>query len=233
MMKTAIAILLLLIFVFSSSNSVAAHDYAVLDINGDELRMGQDYYIVSAWGSGGGVNLFKERNQTCPDQVVGEKCDYLPGTPVTFSNPNTDSTDDHPVYTSTEINIKFNDVELPTLCSDRSMVWKVGDYDESTGQWFVTTGGVEGDSQAWYGKFQIQPAGRNSYKLASCPPIDDRHPHIVSCSSVRRLSTGYYQPYRLVLISDQHWPAKRKGEEWSVKFIKASDIDNIKQVVDV
>ena len=58
-MNTITAAVLLLVFVFSTKScflGVAdAENEPVLDIDGEELQTGVEYYVVSAiWGAGGG-----------------------------------------------------------------------------------------------------------------------------------------------------------------------------------
>ncbi|EOX97588.1 21 kDa seed protein, putative [Theobroma cacao] len=219
MMKTTLAMLLLL-FVFSSKSSATDENVPVYDVNGDEVRPGVQYYVVSAiWGAGGGgLYLGQGRNKTCPYDVAQERSDLVRGIPVTFS---TVDTEGDVIHESTDLNIKFIRPQ-PTACSP-STVWKVDCYDESGGEWFVTTGGLEGDAQALSSLFRITAApGGISYKLALCPSVCESCTKYL-CSEIGRHSSGFDSLIRLVL-SDNGWP---------FVFIKASDDEVLKQVVNV
>ncbi|EOX97586.1 21 kDa seed protein, putative [Theobroma cacao] len=127
MMKTTLAMLLLLLFVFLSKSSAADEDGPVYDLNSDELCPGVEYYVVPAiWGAGGGgLYLGKGRNQTCPYDVVQEK----PALPVTFSPVDTKG---GVIHGSADLNIRFIPPG-PTACS-QSTVWEVDSYDGSRGE---------------------------------------------------------------------------------------------------
>ena len=101
-MKTTIAMLLVLLFVFSSKSSATYETDPVLDSNGEELRPGVKYYVVSTlWGfSGGGLTLREGRNQTCPDDVFLERNDRV----LTFSPVDTTT---GVIYKSTDLYIKL------------------------------------------------------------------------------------------------------------------------------
>ncbi|XWS40231.1 hypothetical protein CRYUN_Cryun18bG0122400 [Craigia yunnanensis] len=114
MMKNTIAMLLVLLFVFSSKSSAIDETDPVLDSNG--------------------------RNQTCPYDVFLERNHrLLLGIPMTFSPVDTKV---GVIYELTDLYIKFMPREA-TGCP-QSTVWKLDKYDESSGEWIVTTGGVEG-----------------------------------------------------------------------------------------
>ena len=70
------------------------------------------------------------------------------------------------VRVSTDLNIYFS---YDSVCPE-STVWKLGDYDYSTGQWIVTTGGVVGNPSRetianW---FKIEKY-EDGYKMVYCP----------------------------------------------------------------
>ncbi|KAK6253903.1 hypothetical protein QUC31_015623 [Theobroma cacao] len=201
MMKTTLAMLLLLLFVFSSKSSATDENGSVYHLNGDELRPGVEYYVVSAiWGAGGGgLYLGKGRNQTCPYDVVQEKGGVI--------------------HEPTDLNISFIPPG-PTACS-QSTVWKVDSYDESRREWFVATGGVEGDPQALSSLFKIKGAGGLLYELAFCPSVCESCRKYL-CSEIGRYSSGFDPLIRLVL-SDNELP---------FVFIKAGN-EVLKQVVHV
>ncbi|XP_021292138.1 21 kDa seed protein-like [Herrania umbratica] len=215
-MKTATAVVLLLFALASKSyffGVANAADSPVLDIDGDELRTGVEYYVVSAiWGAGGGgLALGRATGQSCPEIVVQRGFDD-DGIPVIFSNADSK---DGVVRLSTDVNIEF----LPLrdrLCLT-STVWKLDNYDPSTGKWWVTTDGVKGDPGAstltsW---FKIEKAGVLGYKFRFCPSVCDSC--ITLCNDLGRALDGGQM--RLAL-SENGWP-------WIFK--KASK--TIKQVV--
>ena len=74
------------------------------------------------------------------------------------------------VRVSTDLNIKFS---AATICA-QSTVWRLANYDESTGQYFVTTGGVEGNPgpETVSNWFKIEKLN-DDYKLVFCPGVCD------------------------------------------------------------
>uniref|UniRef100_UPI0035F21CDE 21 kDa seed protein-like n=1 Tax=Durio zibethinus TaxID=66656 RepID=UPI0035F21CDE len=185
----------------------------VLDTDGDELRAGEQYYVVSAiWGGGGGgLALGRLTNQQCPEIVVQRRSDLDNGIPVVFYN--LDSNDDT-VRVSTDLNVEFVPIR-DRLCLT-STVWKVDNYDTSTGKWWVTTDGVIGNPgphtlQSW---FKIE-SGNLGYKFNFCPSVCESC--ITLCSDIGRY--GNDGQMRLAL-AESGWP---------FVFKKASS--NIKQVV--
>lgn len=171
MTKTALLILLpVFLFAFAAKPfparaAGAAHD-PVLDIAGDKLRTGVDYYILPVIrGRGGGLTLGSTRNKTCPLDVVQEQFEVSHGLPLTFSPVKPKK---GVVRVSTDLNIRFS---AATICV-QSTVWKLDSFDESTSQWFVTTGGIEGNpgretTSNW---FKIEKYDKD-YKLVFCPTV--------------------------------------------------------------
>ncbi|XVF09497.1 hypothetical protein REPUB_Repub07fG0098300 [Reevesia pubescens] len=214
-MKTATAVVLLL-FAFTTKSyffGVAnAANEPVLDSNGDEVQTGTEYYVVSAiWGAGGGgLALGRANDQKCPEIVVQRQSDQDYGTPVIFHNLDTN---DNVVYRSSEYNIEFVPIR-DRLCLT-STVWKVDDYDESTGKWWLTTGGVKGNSgpNTMKSRFKIEAAGPLGYKFKFCPKSSAN----TLCSDIGR----YVDDGQMRLaLGDFGWP---------FVFMKAST--TIKQVV--
>lgn len=172
-MKTPTPLLFLsLILLFSISTTflvaVDAASSPVLDVEGNELRTGTDYYIFPAVrGNGGGLTLSATSNGTitCPPNVVQEPNEVDNGLPLTFSpvDPN-----ESVVRVTTDTNIKFS---AATICV-QSTVWRLDDYNESVGKFFVTTGGVEGNPgretlSNWFSINEYE----GDYKLAFCPTV--------------------------------------------------------------
>ncbi|KAK1591442.1 hypothetical protein Q3G72_007790 [Acer saccharum] len=173
-MKSSFVALSILFLVFSSKSSLGEQAEPLLDINGDKVVMGTKYYITSwIWGAGGGgLNLHAGRNALCPMDVIQDSLDISNGRPLTFSHvSNHGNQDDNIVYESTDVNIKFT--IAPVSCNQPT-VWKVDDYDESTGQWYITTNGVEGNAgpetlQNWF-KFE-RYENTYGYKIVHCPSV--------------------------------------------------------------
>ncbi|KAK4857398.1 hypothetical protein QYF36_000047 [Acer negundo] len=171
-MKTTLLILSFFIFAFVTKAPLVvtadASPDPVLDITGKKLRAGTDYYILPVIrGRGGGLTLASTGKETCPLDVVQERHEVENGLPVTFSPVNIKK---GVVRLSTDQNIKFS---ASTICV-QSTVWKLDSHDDSLGQWFVTTGGVEGNpgretTNNW---FKIEKFD-DDYKLVFCPSVCD------------------------------------------------------------
>ncbi|KAG5534225.1 hypothetical protein RHGRI_022377 [Rhododendron griersonianum] len=166
----------LIIFVFSTFTTnptkfLIAADSApnlVLDVEGNELRKGIDYYVLPVIrGNSGGLTLPSTSNATtaCPLDVVQELHEVDNGLPLTFSpvNPKKGL-----IRVSTDTNIKFS---VAIVCV-RSTVWRLDGYDESVGKSFVTAGGIEGDPgrETVSNWFRIDEY-EGDYKLVFCPMV--------------------------------------------------------------
>ncbi|XWS60890.1 hypothetical protein CRYUN_Cryun07bG0076800 [Craigia yunnanensis] len=215
-MKTATVVVLLL-FAFTTKSyffGVAnAANKPVLDIDGDELRAGVEYYVVSAiWGAGGGgLALGRTADQKCPEIVVQRGSDMDNGTPVILSNLNTN---DNVVRRNTDINIEFVP-RRDKLCRT-STVWKVDNYDFSTGKWWLTTDGVKGNPgpntlTSW---FKIEKAGEIGYKFTFCPSVCESCTTL--CSDIGRY--GDDGQIRLAL-ADSGWPFLFKKASSTIKQV--------------
>ncbi|KAI4351995.1 hypothetical protein L6164_006288 [Bauhinia variegata] len=128
----------------------------VVDTSGKKLRAGANYYIrpitvpqtrcgvlynprSPEYGrcmAGRGLVLARTGNKACPLDVV--EVQGFPGLPLSFTPIDSKK---GVVRVDTDLNIKFN---IHTSCPT-SNVWKLDEFDASTGQWFVTTGGVVGN----------------------------------------------------------------------------------------
>lgn len=171
-MKSTLAVLSsFLIFAFVTRSLPVAASAApdpVLDIGGQNLHTGTNYYILPVVrGKGGGLTLASTGNETCPLDVVQEQHEVKDGLPLTFSPVNLTK---GVVRVSTDMNIKFS---AATICV-QSTVWKLDSHDDSLAQWFVTSGGVEGNpgretTSNW---FKIEKYD-NDYKLVFCPSVCD------------------------------------------------------------
>ena len=164
-MKTTLLALVLLIALSTKPLLGAAGPAPeqVVDTSGKKVRAGINYYIVPASPNVGGLSLASIGDRwTCPLDVV--PVDGYQGLPLVFTPVNAKK---GVVRVNTDLNIYFPDF---LDCPDYSTVWKLKDYDYSTGQWFVTTGGVLGnpgrDTIANW--FKIEKY-EDAYKLAYCP----------------------------------------------------------------
>jgi hypothetical protein len=136
----------------------------VLDIDGEKLVAGTKYYILPVFrGRGGGITMASNKT-SCPLAVVQDRLEVSKGLPLTF----TPAADDKKgvILVSTDLNIKF----LAKTTCPQSTVWKIIKSSNSKVQWFVSTGGVEGNPgfntvTNW---FQIEKAD-DDYKLVFCP----------------------------------------------------------------
>ncbi|KAH7550621.1 hypothetical protein JRO89_XS13G0233200 [Xanthoceras sorbifolium] len=170
-MKPTSLVLSFLIFAFVTEALVVTADAApdpVLDISGKKLQAGTDYYILPVVrGRGGGLTLASTGKETCPLDVVQEQQEVANGLPLTFSPVNIKK---GVVSLSTDLNIKFS---AASICV-QSTVWKLDNFDKSLGQWFVTTGGVEGNPgrETVSNWFKIEKFD-DDYKLLFCPTVCD------------------------------------------------------------
>ncbi|XP_073035929.1 kunitz trypsin inhibitor 5-like [Primulina eburnea] len=165
--------LIFLIFMHTTNHMITAEATqnlpapAVLDLDGDKLKEGTQYYILPVIrGRGGGVTLSSRTNRTCPLYVSQAPSEVDNGLPLTFRP--VDFNKGGVIRESTDLNIQFSAV---SICI-QSTVWKLDQYDELTRQYFITTGGVLGSPgpatiSNW---FKI---GRNQsdYKLVFCPTV--------------------------------------------------------------
>ncbi|KAG8378604.1 hypothetical protein BUALT_Bualt07G0002800 [Buddleja alternifolia] len=148
-----------------SLGSAAQSPSPVLDIAGNKLRAGTDYYMLPVIrGRGGGLTLASTGNKTCPLGVVQEQFEVKNGLPLTFTPVNSKK---GVIRVSTDQNIKFS---AASTCV-QSTVWKL-DYDESIGKYFVMTGGVEGNPgrETISNWFKIEEY-EGDYKLFFCPTV--------------------------------------------------------------
>ncbi|XVF50507.1 hypothetical protein PTKIN_Ptkin04bG0106700 [Pterospermum kingtungense] len=205
MRTTTAAVFLLFLFSVTKSSylfGVAnAAKEPVLDTDGEELRTGVEYYIVSSiWGAGGGgLALGRSSSQKCPEMVVQRRSGD-DGIPVTFSNV---YSNDEIVRLSTDVNIEFLPIR-PKLCLT-STVWKIADYDHTAGKWWVNTDGVIGNPgpntvTSW---FKIEKSGGVGYKFSFCPSVCESC--VTLCSDVGR-DSDIDGVVRLALTKEQGWP---------------------------
>ncbi|KAK4799699.1 hypothetical protein SAY86_025064 [Trapa natans] len=159
---------LLLVFSLSPSSASSPPAKPILDLDGHRLLTGTKYYILPVIrGRGGGVTMGQPMNGTCPLAVVQDRFEVSRGLPVTFFPA---SGGKGVVRVSTDLNIKFS--SAASICI-QSTIWKLGPYDEGTGQWFVTTGGRAGNPgrETVSNWFKIEELGGKDYKLVFCPTV--------------------------------------------------------------
>ncbi|KAJ4699508.1 Kunitz trypsin inhibitor [Melia azedarach] len=203
------SLLFALSFLLFASAASAATD-PVVDFHGEPLRTDTSYYIVSAiiGAGGGGLNLAAGRNKTCPLDVIQERSDLKEGRPLTFSPANSN---DHLVYCSTDLNIQFT--TSPLTCNEPS-VWRVDNYDESTGKWYISTNGVKGNpgAQTLRNWFKFEKIGEESmfYRIVYCPTVCESCVHL--CSDVSRYSSE--DGVRRLALSEDQFP---------ITFVKAGE----------
>ncbi|KAK9131181.1 hypothetical protein Sjap_011668 [Stephania japonica] len=138
----------------------------VRDTTGKKLISGADYYIVPALGEGGlTLEPHNHSYSYCPLDVAHAEYDF-DGMSVKFLPVNSKK---GMIRVSTDLNIKFNMAEPPC---DGTRVWKLASFDKKTRQYFVTTGGSEGNPgpETLNNWFKIEKYEGN-YKLSYCPSV--------------------------------------------------------------
>ncbi|CAI0544521.1 unnamed protein product [Linum tenue] len=194
-----------LVLTFLLATLSAATPPPVFDTDGHPLYTGVQYHILPAAG-GGGLTLASTDSESCPQTVVQDQDEISQGIQLTFAPVNTKS--GYTVRTFTDLNVRF---VADTPCEEGT-VWKVEDYDDDVQQWFLGTGGVEGNPgprtvKNW---FKIWKYGSN-YKLTYCPAVCKSCK--VDCKDV-----GIYVDEnggrRLALVD-------KDGDPFVIKFVKA------------
>ncbi|KAK9199167.1 hypothetical protein WN944_014355 [Citrus x changshan-huyou] len=134
-----------------------------------KVEASRDYYLVSAirGAGGGGLTLFRGRNELCPLDVVQLSSDLQKGTRLRFATYDNTSI----INEEVDLNVRFS---TETRCNEPT-VWRVDSYDASRGKWFISTGGVEGNPGAqtlknWF-KFERIGRDRATYKIVHCPSV--------------------------------------------------------------
>ncbi|KAF5198497.1 Kunitz trypsin inhibitor [Thalictrum thalictroides] len=201
-MKTSF---LLLSFVFVSAINLVLADpapSAVRDITGKKVQSGIEYYILPVVrGMGGGLTLGSNLNGSCPLDVVQERDEISSGFPAIFTPTNPKK---GVIRVSSDLNIKFS---AASICV-QSTVWTLSNFDDSTQQFFVTTGAVEGNPgretvSNWF-KILKSAEGDVDYTLLFCPSVCDTCKVIcrqigifIDHNGVRRLALSD-KPFRIM-----------------------------------
>ncbi|KAJ7975437.1 Kunitz-type trypsin inhibitor [Quillaja saponaria] len=205
-MKPALFVLSFFFFVLTTKPLVASAE-TVLDIDGEPLQWGVNYYILPAFrGFGGGLNLGTINNNTiCPLYVNQEGLEISNGRPFLFSSVFSKFLF---VTTSTDLQIKSSGI---TVCI-QSMVWKL--VKELTGVRFVSTNGVETPgSERIPSLFTIEQDGESDYKIVFCPTESDV-PTLCRALGIYIDEDGK----RHLALSDEIKPFTfrfKKAEEWA------------------
>ncbi|CAM8881598.1 unnamed protein product [Rhodiola kirilowii] len=166
MKMSSLVFILFCLLICVSSIAKAASPAAVLDVDGNKVRAGVKYYILPlVRGRGGGLTLGARGNNSCPLNVRQEGQEVDRGLPLTFSPVDKKGI----VRESTDMNIKFS--SAMSICV-QSNVWRLGEFDEATGKYFISAGGVEGNpGRSTTGNwFKIEKSG-DFYKLFFCPTV--------------------------------------------------------------
>ncbi|GMI99516.1 ARABIDOPSIS THALIANA KUNITZ TRYPSIN INHIBITOR 5 [Hibiscus trionum] len=211
-MKIILATIALHFFIFSTNSCLSwaagAADQPVLDTDGDKVLANVQYYILSAirGAGGGGLDLGSPEDKLCPKFVVQDP--FENGTPVLFHPVNTS---DPVVHEFTDVNIEFAP-GLDAYCRS-STVWKLDDYDSSSGKWWITTDGDKGNPgpQTLTNWFKIRKSGGFGYTLGFCPTVCESC--VTLCNYINKFPDG--KNTRLALNK------KPEGSPWV--FVKASE----------
>ncbi|OMO68083.1 Proteinase inhibitor I3, Kunitz legume [Corchorus capsularis] len=105
---------------------------------------GVEYYAISIISGAGGVGLALDQfgYGRCPLAVLQGTLDTDSGDPLTFWPVNNESV----VSQSTDLNIQFVP-PFSAWCRSTNM-WRLDNYDPSSGKWWVTTGDTKGEPGA-------------------------------------------------------------------------------------
>ncbi|KAL3835316.1 hypothetical protein ACJIZ3_010052 [Penstemon smallii] len=189
--KLYLPFILFSIYTNSLLTAAAPESSPVLDIAKNNLQTGSKYYILPVIrGRGGGLTLAHTGNNTCPLDVAQEQHEVENGLPLTFRPVNSKR---GVIRVSTDLNIKFS--AAPNCV--KSNVWKLDNFDETMRQYFITSGGVEGNPgrETISNWFKIEEYG-SDYKLVFCPTVCNyckvicRDVGIFLQDGVRRLALG-------------------------------------------
>ncbi|KAJ0049603.1 hypothetical protein Pint_16654 [Pistacia integerrima] len=204
MKNSPLTVLSIILFTFITKTLRAANT-PVLDLTGEMVVTGTEYYMLGIFEGPviyGGLNLYNGLSNTCPLDVIQEQWEILKGLPLIFSYPN--DRRGSVVYESTDLNIKFSAAESTCF---QPTVWRVGDYDNLTGQWFITGDGIEGNpgAQTLESWFKFQRGNVNAYKISHCPAVCSSCVSLCSAvgiylgDGIRRLALSHI-PFSIVLV---------------------------------
>ncbi|KAI4347378.1 hypothetical protein L6164_008194 [Bauhinia variegata] len=150
-MKTAILALSFFLFAFATADTV-------LDTDGNRLLNGGIYYILPAFrGMGGGLALTRVGRETCPRTVVQSFSELSNGLPVRISTPPRIAI----IRTGWNVDIEF--ITVPACTSKYSSAWHIPEDSDLEGSVKI------GAEERFQGKFRIEKASEDAYKLMYCP----------------------------------------------------------------
>ncbi|XP_015167015.1 miraculin-like [Solanum tuberosum] len=157
----------------NNGNIVFPH---VLDMDGEPLKINEEYSILSVLPGGGSVYLADIDNLTeCPNDVVKDRSgDFDHSTPVLFYTMQLGR--DHFVYENQDVSIMFSTSSSTKSCFNET-VWKAGYYflgPVHPPPRFVITGGTLGipgpnTLNNWFKIEKYETESPHSYKLRYCP----------------------------------------------------------------
>ncbi|WMV21096.1 hypothetical protein MTR67_014481 [Solanum verrucosum] len=158
---------------FTSDNNGNVVPPPVLDMDGEPLKINEEYSILSVFPGGGSTYLADLGNTKCPNGVVQDSSgEFDHSTPVMFFTMQVGS---RYVFENQDVSIMFS-TTTSNLCVNET-VWKAGDYTLGPVHpppRFVITGGTLGipgpnTLKNWF-KIEKYETGRpHSYKLRYCP----------------------------------------------------------------
>lgn len=166
MKMCTLTFLIILIFLqnptFSYSDDTTPTPTPVRDIMHKKVTYGTKYYLMVATGRASGLNITAGFFSECPQNVIVDD-DSFHGVPVIFYPADNTTVTNNTVYSSTDLNIKF---DINTTCNNKS-VWSMDNY----GGMFVETNGVVGNYgyetiRNW---FKLEAFGSDRYKIVYCP----------------------------------------------------------------
>nr|ABG26224.1 sporamin A [Ipomoea x leucantha]ABG26226.1 sporamin A [Ipomoea x leucantha]ABG26228.1 sporamin A [Ipomoea x leucantha]ABG26233.1 sporamin A [Ipomoea trifida] len=163
----------------------------VLDINGDEVRAGGNYYMVSAiWGAGGGGLRLAHLDtmSKCASDVIVSPNDLDNGDPITIT-PAAADPESTVVMASTYQTFRFN-IATNKLCVN-NVNWGI-QHDSASGQYFLKAGEFVSDNSNQF-KIEVVDANLNFYKLTYCQFGSDK------CYNVGRFHDPMLRTTRLAL----------------------------------
>ncbi|XP_073138750.1 kunitz trypsin inhibitor 5-like [Henckelia pumila] len=156
----------------------------VLDVDGNELKTGTNYYVLSTFRPGGGLSLYPLPNKNITSAVA--QLVFGQGLPVVFDNGGTDLGE--VVRESTDLTISF----APGMLFSPAE-WKVVGYDEAAENHFVVAGESDGDESTVNNRFQIRKnSSLGDYRFFFCPKDCSDVGIYVEDDGIRRLALEHY-----------------------------------------
>ncbi|KAI9100862.1 hypothetical protein K1719_024224 [Acacia pycnantha] len=175
-----------LFFLFAFITSSAKAQF-VLDVKGDIVVNGGTYYILPyIWALGGGLELAKTGNETCPLSVVQSPFEVERGLPWTIRSP-----------------LKIRDVTTNMALDFFSFEGKVPSCVSLPSKWTIVEGEdgiksvkIRGFKNTLEGWFKIKKYTTMAYKIEFCPINGD------SCGNLGISNDDHGN--RLLVITDDH-----------------------------